>query len=46
MFKYGIENLEENLAIFKGKRVGLITNPTGIDHNFRSTIDILIEKDN
>ncbi|NLN50413.1 MAG: DUF1343 domain-containing protein [Acholeplasmataceae bacterium] len=46
MFKYGIENLEENLAIFKGKRVGLITNPTGIDQNFRSTIDILFEKVN
>ena len=24
----------------KGKRVGLITNPTGVDHNLRSAIDI------
>ena len=24
-----------------GKRVGLVTNPSGVDHNLRSTIDIL-----
>lgn len=40
----GIEVLQntdfENL---KGKRVGLITNPTGVDSNLKSTIDILYE---
>ena len=27
----------------KGKRVGLITNPTGVDHMLRSTVDILFK---
>lgn len=40
----GIEVLaQKNFDILKGKRVGLITNPTGIDSRFRSTIDILNE---
>ena len=40
----GIEVLaEENFAPLKGKRVGLITNPTGIDNSLKSTIDILHE---
>ncbi len=42
----GIERLDEYLDLFKGKRVGLITNPTGIDHTFKSSIDILREKVN
>ena len=38
----GIEVLEKSgFGILKGKKVGLITNPTGVDHNLRSTIDIL-----
>ncbi len=38
----GIEVLrEEHFAPLKGKRVGLITNPTGVDSRLRSTIDIL-----
>ena len=38
----GIDVLEaENFAALKGKRVGLITNQTGIDRNGRSTIDLL-----
>ncbi|MFA5542909.1 MAG: DUF1343 domain-containing protein [Bacilli bacterium] len=41
--KLGIENIKENLHLLKGKRVGLITNPTGIDRNFTSTIDVLKE---
>lgn len=42
--KPGIEVLRENnFDILKGKRVGLITNPTGVDNNLRSTIDILHE---
>lgn len=42
--KTGIELLKErNFDILKGKRVGLITNPTGVDHDLKSTIDILYE---
>ena len=38
----GIEQLaESNFGILKGKRVGLVTNPTGVDRNLRSTVDIL-----
>lgn len=40
----GIEVLRDNnFDILKGKRVGLITNPTGIDNNLKSTVDILAE---
>ena len=40
----GIEVLAENgFKQLQGKRVGLITNPTGVDNNLRSTIDILAE---
>ena len=42
----GIDLIDENLDIFKGKRVGLITNATGINSNYKSTIDILYEKVN
>lgn len=31
---------KNNFNLLKGKKVGLITNPTGIDRNLRSTIDI------
>lgn len=40
--KTGIEVLkEQHFECLKGKRVGLITNPTGVDNTMRSTIDIL-----
>ncbi len=40
--KTGMEVLREyNFGILRNKRVGLITNPTGIDRNMQSTIDIL-----
>lgn len=42
----GIDNIEEYDNIFKNKNIGLITNPTGIDRNFRSTIDIFNERYN
>lgn len=42
----GIENIDKFSKLFEGKRVGLITNPTGIDSNFKSSIDILKEKTN
>lgn len=42
--KTGIEILKEsNFKVLQGKRVGLITNPTGVDNNLKSTIDILHE---
>jgi len=42
--KPGIEVLrDEGFAPLKGKRVGLITNPTGVDSHLKSTIDILAE---
>jgi len=38
----GLEVLaKENFREIHGKRVGLITNPTGVDSNLRSAIDIL-----
>ena len=40
--KTGIEVLKQrHFNILKGKRVGLITNATGVDSKLRSTIDIL-----
>ncbi|HOO19438.1 MAG TPA: DUF1343 domain-containing protein [Paludibacteraceae bacterium] len=43
----GIEVLkEQNFKLLEGKRVGLITNPTGVDVNLKSTIDILNEAPN
>ena len=42
----GIEVLERmDFAPLKGKRVGLVTNPSGVDRNLRSTIDILYNAD-
>lgn len=42
--KTGIEVLKDNqFDLLKGKRVGLITNPTGVDSKLKSTIDILYE---
>ena len=43
----GIEVLKNsNFKILEGKRVGLITNPTGVDNQLNSTIDILHEAPN
>lgn len=42
--KTGIEVLRDNnFKILQGKRVGLITNPTGVDSQLKSTVDILNE---
>ncbi|MBQ1987493.1 MAG: DUF1343 domain-containing protein [Muribaculaceae bacterium] len=42
--KPGIETLRDGgFEQLKGKRVGLITNPSGVDNNLKSTIDILSE---
>jgi len=45
--KTGIEVLRErNFDILEGKKVGLVTNPTGVDSKLKSTIDILYEAKN
>ncbi|MCK5087104.1 MAG: DUF1343 domain-containing protein, partial [Melioribacteraceae bacterium] len=44
--KLGIEVLKENnFEILKGKRVGLVTNASGVDSKLKLTIDILYESD-
>lgn len=45
--KTGIEVLKsQNFKILEGKRVGLITNPTGVDNNLVSDVDILAAASN
>ena len=42
--KPGVEVLRDGgFKSLQGKRVGLITNPTGVDNNLKSTVDILHE---
>lgn len=42
----GIERIDEFKSVFEGKRIGLITNPTGIASDFTSSIDVLRNKTN
>lgn len=45
--KPGIEVLRDNnFKQLEGKRVGLITNPSGVDNSLKSTVDILHEAEN
>ncbi|MBP5398417.1 MAG: DUF1343 domain-containing protein [Bacteroidales bacterium] len=45
--KPGIEVLRErNFDLLEGKRVGLVTNPSGVDRQLKSTIDILRDAPN
>lgn len=46
MVNLGIERKELWIDKLKGKRVGLLTNPTGVDHNLVSSIDILYKETN
>ncbi|MCI6857645.1 MAG: DUF1343 domain-containing protein, partial [Bacteroidales bacterium] len=42
--KTGVEVLRDNgFRELQGKRVGLVTNPSGVDSNLKSTVDILNE---
>ncbi|NMO97065.1 exo-beta-N-acetylmuramidase NamZ family protein [Paenibacillus lemnae] len=43
MIKNGIDRIDEYAGLFRGKRLGLITSPTGLSHDFKSTIQILHE---
>ncbi len=40
----GLDGISRFDSLLQGKRVGLMTNPTGIDHHLRSSIDILNER--
>ncbi|WP_258870946.1 exo-beta-N-acetylmuramidase NamZ domain-containing protein, partial [Halobacillus trueperi] len=41
-FKLGVEVLlDEEKELIEGKNVGLITNPTGVDQNLNSIVDLL-----
>lgn len=42
--KLGIDNIDQHLNLFAGKRVGLITNATGMNSQFQSSIDVLQAK--
>lgn len=45
--KNGIDVLkDQQFKVLEGKRVGLITNPTGVDGQLKSSIDILFESPN
>lgn len=45
--KLGIDNIDKYIDdLFKNKRIGLITNQTGVDSNLNSTIDLFNEKTN
>ncbi|MBR1586047.1 MAG: DUF1343 domain-containing protein [Clostridia bacterium] len=37
----GVDQLDSVARVLQGKRVGLMTNQTGIDRHFRSTIDLI-----
>ena len=39
--KLGIDLIDNYKSMFANKRVGLITNPTGINSNYETTIDVL-----
>lgn len=40
----GIDRIDEYFYLLDGLKIGLITNPTGINKNFKETADILAEK--
>ncbi|AJQ29948.1 exo-beta-N-acetylmuramidase NamZ domain-containing protein [Pelosinus fermentans] len=44
--RIGIDRIDAYSQIFAGKRVGLITNSTGINSSFQSSVDVLHEKTN
>ena len=42
----GIDHVSQADAFLRGRRVGIMTNPTGVDHQLRSTIDLLCARYN
>ena len=46
-FRLGVEVLlQDEIDLIKDKRVGLITNPTGVDQNVTSIVDLLYNNTN
>ena len=41
MVKLGIDLLEQHSSLFENKRIGLVTNHTGLNKNFENTVDLL-----
>ncbi|MEQ2129009.1 DUF1343 domain-containing protein [Caldanaerobacter subterraneus KAk] len=46
MVKCGVDLLEKYKKLFKGKRIGLITSPSGVNQDMKSTIEIFHENFN
>lgn len=47
VIKTGLEVLkEQNFSVLEGKRVGIVTNPTGVDNKLKSVADILVAAPN
>lgn len=44
--RLGIDHIDNHLQLFAGKRVGIITNQTGVNSRLQSTVDVLYEKTN
>lgn len=44
--RLGIDRVDDVLSVFANKRVGLITNSTGMNSNFESTVDVLHARTN
>ena len=42
--KTGAEDYEAYLPLFENKKIGIVTNPTGIVENKKHLVDFLIEK--
>ena len=42
--KNGVDNLEEYNELLSGKKIGLVTNITGVRKDFKSTVDIINEE--
>ncbi len=40
----GLDSIGRYDSLLRGRRIGLMTNPTGIDHHLKSAIDILHER--
>ena len=40
----GIDHIDGLDSLLQGRRLGLVTGPTGLDRHFRATIDILAER--
>lgn len=44
MIANGIDRIQDYAHLLQGKRLGLITSPTGLNRKFESTIQILHER--